>query len=132
MVAIKVKTGNEFDIYAVEDGGRCELLDFIAELKASNNAEFVKLTALFDVTADYGKINNTQKFKYLTDGIYEFKTYGGVRVLCFLDGPCIVVLTNGFMKKKKYDSDIKRAVNLKWKYTIAKAQGTLFYRKDEI
>ncbi len=131
MTNIKVKSGDEYDIYAIEDGGRCEMLDFLCSLRTSNSAEFGKLTALFDVIAENGKINNPQKFKYLTDGIYEFKTYGGVRVLCFFDGHCIVVLTHGFMKKKKYDSEIKRAVNMKYKYTIAKAQGTLFYRKDD-
>ena len=131
MTAIKVKSGDEYDIYTIEDGGRCEMLEFIDSLRASNQAEFAKLTALFDVTAENGKINNPQKFKYLTDGIYEFKTYGGVRALCFFDGQCIVVLTHGFMKKKKYDSEIKRAANLKYKYTVAKAQGTLF-RKDDI
>jgi hypothetical protein len=132
VLARKVKSGNEYDIYALEEGGRCEILDFLTTLKQSNSVEFNRLTALFDVTADTGRIKNPQKFKYLDDGIYEFKTYGGVRVLCFIDGQCIVVLTHGFMKKKKYESEIKHAVNVKYKYTIAKSQGTLFYQNDDL
>ena len=132
MFAIKIKSGDAYDIYALEDSGRCEMLDFIDSLKASNVVEFGKLMALLDATAEAGKLKNPQKFKYLADGIHEFKTYGGIRVLCFFDGQCMVVLTHGFMKKKKYESEIKRAVNMMYKYTIAKAQGALFYRKDEI
>jgi phage-related protein len=132
VLARKVKAGNEYDIYAIEDGGRCEILDFLSSLEASNRVEFSKLIALFDMTADMGRITNPHKFKLLDDGIYEFKTHGGVRVLCFFDGRCIVVLTHGFMKKKKIDSEIKRAVNLKYKYVVAKAQNTLFYKNEDL
>ena len=127
MLARKVKSGNEYDIYALEEGDRCEIADYLRLLKESNNIEFAKLTALFDWTADVGKIKNPQKFKLLDDGIHEFKTHGGVRVLCFFDGRCMVILTNGFMKKKKYEPEIKRALNLKYKYVIAKADSTLKY-----
>jgi hypothetical protein len=127
VLARKVKSGNEYDIYALEEGNRSDIIDFLKLLKDSNSIEFTKLTALFDWTADVGKIRNPQKFKLLGDDIHEFKTYGGVRVLCFFDGRCMVILTNGFMKKKKYEPEIKRAVNLKYKYVIAKADNTLKY-----
>jgi hypothetical protein len=121
MVSLKVKSGVCFDICALEDDGRCELLDFLRILAIANDREFAKLLKDLDRTADNGLIRNREKFKLLVDGIYEFKTYGGVRVLCFLDGRCMVVLTNGFMKKKKYDSEIERAINLRVKYMNAKA-----------
>jgi|ERR1039458_2311802 transketolase C-terminal domain/subunit len=130
MVLLKVKPGVSYEIYALEDGGRCEVLDFLSILAVANQREFEKLIKDFDRTADTGLIRNPEKFKLLVDGIYEFKTYGGVRILCFLDGRHIVVLTNGFMKKKKYDSEIQRAINLRVKYMNAKANYSLTYREE--
>ena len=132
MVAVKVNTGNRYDFYALEQSGKCEIIDFLRELERVNKREFEKLVRDFDWTSKNGLIKNPEKFKPLGDNIYEFKTHGGVRVLCFLDGRCIVVLTNGFMKKKKYDSEIQRAINLKVKYLTAKSLGFLTYREESI
>ncbi len=129
IVAVKIKAGKLFDFYAMEQDGQCDLLDFLMELKKSNEREFHKLVKDFDRTADVGVIRNMEKFKALDDGIHEFKTYGGVRVLCFFDGRLIIV-TNGFMKRKKYDSEISKAINLRVKYRNAKQSASLKYGED--
>lgn len=87
--------------------------------------------ALLARTADHGPMfGQFERFKRLRDDIYEFKTYGGVRVLCFLDGRSIVVLTNGFKKKKEYADDITRAVHLRAAYINAKNNDSLTYRDE--
>lgn len=133
MVAIKIKSGRAFDIYALEVNGRRELLEFLVELKAHAGQDFVRLTRLFDRTAENGRImRNEQMFKRLTVDIHEFKTFGGVRVLCFFDDRSIIVLTNGFKKKKKYDDEITRAENLRLAYLAAKRSRTLTYLQEPI
>lgn len=130
LVAVKIKHGRIYDIYAIEDGGKCELLDFVELLSESAQAEYGKLIRLFDWTADSGVIKNEQKFKRLTEQIWEFKTFGGVRVLCFFDDRRIIVLTNGFKKKKKYDDEIRKAENLMLRYQSNKRNESLTYREE--
>jgi hypothetical protein len=131
-VALRVKRGFCYDIYVLEEDGKSELLDFLNVLAVANEREFAKLIKDFDRTADTGLIRNPEKFKALENGISEFKTHGGVRVLCFIDGRKVIVLTNGFMKKKNYDSDIKRAYNLRVKYLTAKQNYALISREESL
>jgi len=56
-----------------------------------------------------------------TDGIYEVRvitTFKSIRILCFLDGGNLVVLTNCFLKKTKKTpiKEIKLAEKLKREY----------------
>ena len=60
-----------------------------------------------------------------TDGIYEVRvitTFKSIRILCFLDGGNLVVLTNCFLKKtqKTPKKEIKLAEKLKKEYLIDK------------
>lgn len=121
-----------FDLYALEHNGRKDLLDFLIDLKASSVQQFRKLTKLLDRTVDFGLIKNEEMFKRLTVDIYEFKTHGGVRVLCFIDGRSIIVLTNGFKKRKKYDDELVKANNLRVTYLSEKMNNTLERRNDQI
>ena len=132
LVAIKIKSGKMFDFYAIEQNSQCGLLDFLTEISRSNPVEFNKLIKDIDRTADNGLIRNTEKFKTLDNGIHEFKTYGGIRVLCFFDGRRIIVLTNGFMKRKKYEPEITRAINLRAKYIESKNSNSLAYKEEII
>jgi hypothetical protein len=132
VVAIKIKAGKVCDIYALEQNGRCELMDFLIALEASSVQDFARITRLLDYTAKNGRIRNEQMFKRLTPDIQEFKTFGGVRVLCFFDGRCMVILTNGFKKKKKYDDEITRAENIRVNYLNAKREGCLTYREENL
>jgi hypothetical protein len=132
VVAIKIIPGREFDLYALEHNGRRELLDFLVELRASANAEFLKLLRAFDRTAACGLMKNEQRFKRLTPDIYEFKTFGGVRVLCFREGRSIIILTNGFKKKKKYDDEIVKAKHLRSAFLTAKTDGCLSFTVESL
>ena len=71
------------------------------------------------------------KFKRLTgtDGLYEFKTGGGLRLFCFFDGGQLIVCTHGLVKQRqKADpEEIKRAKNLKTDYETAHKRGTLIH-----
>jgi hypothetical protein len=60
----------------------------------------IKMVALFQWLADFGKIVNREKFKKLsgTDNIYEFK-HNQIRIGCFQSGR-YWYLTHGFIKKK--------------------------------
>jgi len=122
--------GKVFDIFALEHNGRRELLDFLVDLQMSSRREFVKLTRYLDWTKDSGLLKNEYIFKRLTIDIYEFKTHGGIRILCFVDGRSIVVLTNGFKKKKKYDDEISKAANLRLAYLSAKQNDQLMYMEE--
>lgn len=132
MVAIKIINGLIYNFYALEHNGHHELLDFLNEIKQHHESEFAKLVRSFDRTADHGLIQNPEKFKRLSDTISEFKTGGGVRILCFLEGRSIIVLTNGFKKKKKYDDEITRAENLRLAYLEAKATHNLTFIEETL
>jgi Phage derived protein Gp49-like (DUF891) len=132
VVAIKIKLGRIFDFYALEHNGRCEILDFMIDIRSSAGAEFAKLIRSLDWTTDNGLMRAEERFKRLSPNVYEFKTRGGVRILCFLDGRSIIVLTNGFRKKKKYDDEIRRAENLRSAYLEAKMNNAIGYREELI
>ena len=60
-----------------------------------------------------------------TDGIYEVRvitSFRSIRILCFMDGGNLVVLTNCFLKKtqKTPKNQIKLAERLKREYLIDK------------
>lgn len=130
MVAIKIKSGPFCEIYAIEQNGKCPLFDFLLALRGSARRDFDRLVRLLDWMTDVGRIINEEKFKRLTPDIHEFKTHGGVRVLCFFDGRCMIILTNGFKKKKRYVDEITKAENLRLTYLSAKNNNCLSYREE--
>lgn len=89
----------------------------------------VKLGALLTETANEGPPNNEQKFKDLpgTSGLCEFKTSGGLRLLCFWDDGSLIICTHGYLKgsQKAPKREIARAERLKRDYIEAKKKGTL-------
>jgi hypothetical protein len=130
LVAVKIKPGRAHDIYVLEDGGACQVRDFFDEIEMTARAEFQKLVRLIDRISEHGTIRNEQKFKLLQDKIWEFKTPGGVRLLCFFDSGRLVILTNGFKKKKDYAAEISRAVVLRGRYLAAKSSECLTFREE--
>jgi len=131
VAAIKIRAGKECDLYALQQNNRTELLDFLVELRRSAVREYAKIMTLFTRTADFGPLFGVhERFKRLQNDIFEFKTHGGVRILCFFDGRSIIVLTNGFKKKKEYADEITRAMNLRMAYLNAKSSDCLTYREE--
>ena len=86
-------------VAAVRHDGSCPSLDFLGALSPSDAA---KLYGLFDRYAEFGLIQDGQKFKRLDGDVWEFKARGrdtGLRVTCYRNGSFLVLLT-GFPKKE--------------------------------
>ena len=132
LVAEKIIPGVVHDIYVLHENDRCEMHDFIDELAQSNCNEHNKLISLLDRSASNGTPQNPEKFKRLQDRIYEFKTTGGIRVACFFDGRKVIILTQGFKKKKSYSEEIRRALVLRVKYFDSKMNATLTLRGEDL
>lgn len=110
---------------------KCYTLAFFQEQSGLRIGEMEKLAALLTETANHGPPSNDKKFKDLpgTDEIYEFKTSGGLRLLCFWDDGGLIICTHGYLKggQKAPKSEIKRAENLKKEYATAKKNRTLHH-----
>lgn len=84
--------------YARRFSGKRPALDYIENLKRSDQA---KLAKSFVKMAQVGRIHNTERFRKLggkSGKIYEFKVHPKVRVLCFQSGKTWL-LTHGFDKE---------------------------------
>ena len=68
-------------------------------------------------------IRNQEKFKRLEENLYELKA-AQVRLLFFIEGRSIIIVTNGFLKKaqKTPDAEMRRARTLRALYLEAKQQ----------
>ena len=82
--------------YARRLNGNRPAKDYIENLQKQDQAT---LARSFKQLVDTGKIINEEKFKKLREKIWEFKTYSGIRVLCFQQGKSWL-LTHGFKKQK--------------------------------
>lgn len=137
-VALKtliIRNGAQFTIRAIakpadgEKRDKCPVLAFFEEQRKQHPEEFAELLALLNYSAKHGVPNNDTKFKHLTgtDGLFEFKTKGGLRLFCFWDEGSLIICTHGTVKKaKKADpAEIKRAEKFKRDYEVAKQKGEL-------
>ncbi len=119
-------SGPRFDVqYAIDAQGRQPAETFLAELQVDRRAEYIGLLALFQRYADFGVLHNREQFKQLagTDPtLVEFKK-GQARVLGFYNGPGVLVLTHGLIKKRdRLDpADIDRAHRIRAEH-IARAR----------
>jgi phage-related protein len=78
-------------------------------LESLDEKDLTRVIALMQRMADVGRICNTEQFRKLDDGIWEFKR-GPVRILCFQRGNGWV-LTHGYKKQSQRlpASELKRA-----------------------
>lgn len=112
-----VVSGRKFSVYALvtsssPDGEECAARQF---MKATESDKGItkSLTNLFSRHAHAGPIYNKQQSRELKDGIYEFKTRQGARVLWFYASERRTILTHGFMKGDPLDAHIERAIGLR-------------------
>lgn len=135
---LRIRKGAKLTIRAVAypserrgERDKCAVLTFLQEESKRNFEEFSKLSALLEQTAENGPPRNETKFKHLTatDGLYEFKTGGGLRLFCFFDEGNLIVCTHGFLKKKAKtpQSELTRAEAIKKEYDLAKKKGELIH-----
>lgn len=80
--------------------------EYFENLSLMDKAKFTKL---FELMAERGHIFNTEQFRLLEDGIFEFKAKGH-RLLCFFSGDKKIILTNGLAKNSK--KDIRSAIEV--------------------
>jgi hypothetical protein len=106
--------GEKFKIYGLVVNGSCEAEDFLNEL---SDKEKSKITPLLQYTANNGLLRNEQKFKNVSDDIFEFKGFQS-RLLCFFDKGKMIIISHGCIKKRdKLDpAEIKKARKRKEEY----------------
>lgn len=127
-------------VAALELEGKCPAKDFIEELAQSNAPGHNSFIARVDTISEHDKYRNPRTFKYLGDGLYEFKfNKTSMRLYAFYDEieglePQLIIATNGGKKnaKKEQNRDIERAKTLKAKYFAAKEiESTELIIKDQ-
>ena len=141
MKSLVIRTGARLTIRAIATGtdengrDKCPTLRFFQDQAAVRAAELDKLGALLSETADNGPPHDDKKFKDLpgTDKIYEFKTSGGLRLLCFWDEGSLIVCTHGYLKgaQKAPKNEIQRAERFKRDYFQAKQDGGLIHAEPK-
>ena len=109
---VLIVEGERFRIEAIDlsderpEAG-CPARDFIDGLPEPTRKRMV---AILNRHASHGPILNQQVSRDLDDGICEFKTPQGARVLWFYPGgPRLTVLTHGFQKGSRLRAEIVRA-----------------------
>jgi hypothetical protein len=137
MKTLIIRQGQRLTIRAIafpsedERRDKCPALAFFQEQAQLRGGEMEKLAALLTETANHGPPPNERKFKDLpgTTGLYEFKTSGGLRLLCFWDEGSLIICTHGYLKdsQKAPKSEIARAERLKRDYQNAKKNQTLHH-----
>lgn len=123
----KLKEGRRHTLYALGNGQAVEALDFMDDMASKRRKELDKLNALIDRSLDHGPPKNREKCNFLGDGIWEFKTTGGLRLIWFWDAGQMIVCTHGYQKaaQKAPRGQIDRARAKRDDYFKAKAAGTL-------
>jgi hypothetical protein len=135
MKTLVIRRGERLVIRAIatttDDQGRdrCATLAFFQEHAKLRPKEFTKLAALLTETAKYGPPPDDNKFKDLpgTDGLHEFKSSGGLRLICFKDDGNLIICTHGYLKdgQKAPKRELERADKLMRDYFHCKQKGNL-------
>ena len=120
MRRVLIRGGDAFDIWAIDlgtdDAPNCPFKDFMGGLPAPVQKS---IASVLSIHADHGPIMNEDKSRELDDGIYEFKTRQGARILFFYSGKAITVLTHGFKKgtnkKTAHEVDRAKALRADWR-----------------
>ena len=141
MKTLVIRKGERLTIRAIatttddQKRDRCATLAFFQEHAQLRPKQFEKLAALLTDTANYGPPADDNKFKDLpgTDGLHEFKTSGGLRLICFKDEGALIICTHGYLKdgQKAPKRELKRAEILKRDYFTCKQQGTLTHAQTK-
>jgi hypothetical protein len=120
--AILYQSGSACRIYLLADGSNCPSESFLTTAATLQPDEFAKLTKLLDHSCDHGLPKNKQKVNTLGDGLFEFKTIGGLRLIGFWDANHIILCTNGFLKKRQTTPPNELATATKWKKAYESAK----------
>lgn len=105
-------SGPAYSLYALVIKGKCQIKDFLKNL---DGKDLTQIFALLNRILEHGPPNNKRKFRNLDKNIYELKTQGGIRILCFMGGHKLensLILTHGVRKtaKGKFQREIVKAM----------------------
>ena len=125
----EIRKGSKYSIWALGHEENCDVLEFLINLKGENSAAYDKIKALLKYSVEHGPPKNKEKCRALvnTDGLIEFKTGDGVRIVWFWDKNHMMICSHGFIKKqqKTPKREISIAKKNKAEYEIAKKSGAL-------
>lgn len=111
--------GSAFAIYALRRSqvgvDHCPILEFLEEVSEPSRKS---LLSIIQQHAGKGPILNRQKSRHLRNGIFEFKSRQGDRILFFYPRGQrgITIVTHGFRKGARVSTEIERAINYRAKY----------------
>jgi hypothetical protein len=98
----KIRAGAQFTIYAWVRVGTCDTREFLEELERNIPNEHKRIMAVIEFTAAYGPPKNQLKCRKLqgdnAEGLFEFKSPGGARIIWFYDRNRMIICSHGFVK----------------------------------
>jgi len=118
---ITLYRGSVKRVVALVIDGRNPVSEFYGQHESSHEKQLDQLRARVEMVANTHNYRNTEAFRPLGDGLFEFRTRQGLRLYAFQDEGHLIIATNGGGKKKQ-SSDISKARQLKNDYYNAKKQ----------
>lgn len=122
---------DRWEILAPCDGrGRCQVLDFLADLTGSYEAAAKSMMVLLlETVPKYGPPKSEPRCKSLGGGLYEFRKQPKgkkLRVVWFYGGGSVIVCTAAFGKAERTPrNEIERSRMLQERYRLARARATI-------
>jgi Gp49-like protein DUF891 len=105
IVAYQINRGARFRLIAIgtqeDEKIRLPYFEFQQEAERRAASEWPKLVRILDYVAEAGPPRDAEKSKQLRDGIFEFRTKGGLRLLWFYDEGRVVICVNGYIKQAR-------------------------------
>ncbi len=103
------------------------MLELAVRLRRDDPPEFARLMRAFDLVAESRPPHDTSRFRRLTRDVYELKTRGCTRVLCFFDESRVVVCSEALAKPKprRLTLAVEQTTRTRWRYLNAKRAGKL-------
>jgi len=131
VVTYQINQGAHFRLIAIgtQEDEKINLPYFEFQQEALHRApkEWPKLVRILDYVVEAGPPKDAEKSKQLREGIFEFRTKGGLRLLWFYDECRVVICTNGYVKQsqKTPPQQLNEAIQWKNRYFEAKQTGKL-------
>lgn len=108
--------GAVFAIYAaILDDNSCPAIDFLETIKRSEPSSHKSITSLIERHADYGPIKNLKKSRSIEgyEGLFEFKSRQGARLIYFYLPGSRTILANGFCKGEPTKPEFQKAKQIR-------------------
>ena len=111
----------------VDDRGRCSVREALDAVAATDRAAHAQLLALLGKISVSGPPRDQRRSRYLGEGIFEFKTPRGFRLVYFFERRRLIVCSELCRKPKTRELRwiIRRAIGLRAAYLAASAAGDI-------